>query len=184
MIERISEIKGLPVIGRYYLVPCVNKNPDFDWPRWLPVIGPVHHDKEYINIAYLHLHYDLRFVNSRLWRLEFPHVKVSAPDRAAISVVACLENVPIVERKMKCVRQMPPFPLAVKFPSGRTHNAPWVQSLENAFKDKIVNTACARCPHKGLPLNGLPEDEKGNVICPGHGLKWNLHTGQMVSRLK
>ncbi len=40
-----------------------------------------------------------------------------------------------------------------------------------------------KCPHKNIPLVGLEPDSDGNVICPGHGLKWNLATGQLVSRL-
>jgi nitrite reductase/ring-hydroxylating ferredoxin subunit len=46
---------------------------------------------------------------------------------------------------------------------------------------RVVRDGCRRCPHKGTLLDGLPGDE-GVVICPAHGLSFDLVTGCVTSR--
>lgn len=179
-LQRIADIEGLPEIGQFYLVPCakVIRLGRHHRYKWWPVIGPVHDDKEYLNFPHEHYHYDFRFITDALWNsrygsrsLKHPsvmgvvqHVKVMQYEVEHESVVE------VVEKKLRCIRQMIEFPNQLCY------------VLEPTFKDATVNLNCLRCPHRGVPLNGLPQDDAGNVICPGHGLKWNLTTGGMISR--
>ena len=42
--------------------------------------------------------------------------------------------------------------------------------------------ACAsKCPHAGGDLSDGYTDSKGNIVCPAHGYKFSLLTGQNVS---
>jgi hypothetical protein len=57
----------------------------------------------------------------------------------------------------------------------------FVRKLEEAFEHETLK--CHTCPHKGMPLDGMPIDAEGRVVCPGHGLRWNLKTGKLSPRL-
>lgn len=37
------------------------------------------------------------------------------------------------------------------------------------------------CPHAGAPLDAGQIDRHGNVVCPLHGYRFNLHTGRESS---
>lgn len=73
---------------------------------------------------------------------------------------------------------MPDFPLQDE----NGHSLGWHKLLERAY-ESVKLPSCLKCPHRGMSLKNLPQDEHGNVVCNGHGLKFNLKTGEMVSRL-
>jgi hypothetical protein len=77
--------------------------------------------------------------------------------------------------RFRCQRRMPSFPTHI---SGQPIE--FVAGLENAYAD--VKLKCSKCPHRGMPLTGLPEKD-GVVVCNGHGLAWNVQSGEMVRRL-
>ncbi len=52
----------------------------------------------------------------------------------------------------------------------------WFTVLEAAYSDARMK--CKTCPHRGLPLDGLPVKD-GVITCTGHGLKWNIETGAL-----
>jgi hypothetical protein len=177
MIKRLSEIEGEPIVGRYYLVPCLPNA----YGSYVPVQGPEHDDKEIIGVDKLHYHYDPRFAPEWLledvcdWSIYARQLIVRREEYLMISITHS-EGFEVKEKRRKCLRRMPVFPIVIK-----TNVAPWMPALEAAYKDKPLN--CNRCPHKGMPLSVDNADEKGVVVCPGHGLAWQMKTGKLVSRL-
>lgn len=158
-------------IGRVYRVPCVFATA---WQRAVPIIGPLHEDKEHINFPEPHWHIDWRFVSKAdyhwySWQGTSPvHSRVISQKNTAG---------PIVERRMKCKRPMPEFPV---FPY---NNKPvhWLRGLQDAYADTKLKCGMI-CPHRGMPLAGCPVTD-GVVICPAHGLAWDVESGAMVRRV-
>jgi hypothetical protein len=177
-IQRISEIEGEPVIGKFYLVPCV----ETIWNTFLPVIGSPHDDTAIIGISGEHYHFDTRFLtNSQITGI----TRDSSIERKNVigsvfwtkGYFSEARRSGTVYKRLKCLRQPFEFPLVT--PDG--HPIRWIPALEAAYKD-VKLSDCLKCPHRGIPLKGLPQ--KGGVVkCPGHGLAWNIKTGEMVNRL-
>ena len=60
---------------------------------------------------------------------------------------------------------------------------PRVKNFENVAKRHIGRKiVCGKCPHRGFPLESLPKDENGHVICNGHGLKIDMNKREVVTR--
>jgi hypothetical protein len=173
-MKRVAELEHEPEVGKYYLVPCIDYH-----GRWLPVLGTEHEDSAIIGFANHHWHSDLRFLPDRMIESASVGRKLSCtPEQFMMARVTIdLTHQLPVERKMRCRRLTPVFPLV---PVGSSA-FPWMPALENAYKDVKLN--CARCPHRGFPLSADNADEHGNVVCAGHGLMWNLESGRLVSRL-
>lgn len=51
------ETVAMPEVGRRYSVPCIYAT---DWKCWLPIFGPIHEDKEFIQFPDQHWHIDWR----------------------------------------------------------------------------------------------------------------------------
>lgn len=158
-IQKISDVEH-PQIGRYYLVPCVD---------WIPVIGPWHEDAEDIGFHRWHYHRDVRFFTVDEMR---PCSSLSL----ALALVVAPDSPPVVYRRRRMLREMPEFPLLSE--SGRKID--WLKRLEKRFSN--VKMKCRLCPHRGMPLDQMKPDAEGNIVCHGHGLKWNVSTGQMIPR--
>jgi hypothetical protein len=172
-MQKVSELTSEPEIGKFYLVPCVPT----DDGEWWPVIGPKHEDLEHIGFPVEHYHYDLRFFSGdqlKATMLGLPSPMMRKSDDYALMAVAhsgkCGKP---IDKYRKCQRPMPDFP--VKFVQA------WFPKLEAAYKS-VKLSSCLKCPHRGLPLKGLSVKD-ALVVCPGHGLRWNVQTGEMVSRL-
>ncbi|MBN4061711.1 hypothetical protein JYU20_00755 [Bacteroidales bacterium AH-315-I05] len=60
-MEKIDQIKHLPQVGKYYLVPHVKCETSGGKTYFIPVIGPPHVDKELAPCVLKHYHVDLRF---------------------------------------------------------------------------------------------------------------------------
>ncbi len=168
-------------IGSYYQVPCVRavRNdhkltmPETErlFSDWIPVIGPKHNDSDISDYKLDHWHVDWRFTAELL-----PGAFFALPIDAAEVVRG-----PELRRKMMR-RQMPRYAVSLKAHSDRYDDkpVPWLYELENAFADKKLKT-CRTCPHRGIPLRGIRAYD-GVVTCPGHGLAWNVKTGELVRR--
>lgn len=161
-----------PVIGRYYRVPCV-------WTdisalnctkRWLPIIGPRHEDAEILRFEHLHWHFDFRFFTEHLYRA----IRKKHENFLLLVQVASEKN---SVREFRCVRRMPTYPTVVE----NKNPYPFISSLENAYSSATLKS-CKICPHRGLPLGGMPVKD-GVVVCPGHGLAFSATTGKLVRRL-
>lgn len=169
-------------VGRYYQVPCVRSPATpagFGKDEWAPVIGPLHEDKEIIGFAKLHFHWDLRFLSQRNLIRYLPSWNTtlsswSIERTALIYVVTDASEGPVL-RLRKCQRLMPDFPW--ERPSWGSIQ----QRLEQKYCSFQVNPENPVCPHRGLPLVGVP-DHGGVVVCSGHGLSWNLRTGLLAPK--
>lgn len=181
-LVRIEDVVGLPEIGTRYRVPCVKVS---GWRGrgggWMPVIGPAHDDSEIIGLPYRHYHHDARFTPASMFG------QVHRFDRRAVeSVLLGVIRVSVIEagpehRVRVCQRQMPEFPLRISNRYGEVQESPFARKLEAAYADRRVDPKCMRCPHRGFPLDGLPVRD-GVVVCPGHGLAWDVTTGRLVPR--
>jgi hypothetical protein len=177
--ERIDQVDGPAVVGRQYLVPCVRLN----WRKgWWPVTGPEHDDAEYIGIARRHWHYDVRFLTAPQLRRVWPEGDPRpAAALARILFADAVEGEP-VWRRLRCRRPMPDFPLEMLDYHGDVFHSPFAAKLEDAYAGARLKPGCRTCPHRGVPLTGL-EARDGVVVCPGHGLAWNLTTGELARRV-
>ena len=50
VLRKVDELETEPAIGKRYLVPCVKRNAPYvhKGSLWVPVIGPLHEDAEFI----------------------------------------------------------------------------------------------------------------------------------------
>ena len=169
-------------IGQYYKIPCVKTTPRQRIGRgeWMPVIGPLHEDAEIIDFPYPHWHVDWRFASQkqrdriaygpfgyderRLYALLIQHHTCDGQDLLVESAIP-------TPRRMKCKRRMPPYPMEVA-------RLTFLRKLEAAYAHCTLKNKI--CPHRGFPLAGV--EQHGNVVtCPGHGLRWHLKTGTLVT---
>ena len=155
------------IIGRFYAVPTV-RGKIFHLLRDWPVLGPRHSDKEIIGFPHVHYHVDWRFVSKSVL-----HSVANFGRQTLFGIVvhrgAETDFLPApVMRRRKCIRG---FEALGTFP-----RAPWLRELESVYASRRLENLV--CPHRGIPLVGCPRE--GNVVtCPGHGLRWNLTTGEL-----
>ncbi len=186
-MQRITELSAPPVPGTFYLVPTVRytwHKLDGDWP----VMGPKHTDAEVLNFPWPHYHVDLRFIPHDLAIRLSTHLRAGVvgltltplcrnPDgRRDITVP---HPDPIWRRRL-CRRAAAPTPREF-YEFVRGHRA-LMPALEAAYQDaKLISGPKGFvCPHRHAPLGSVPPDCDGNVVCPLHGLRWNLATGRIV----
>lgn len=159
-----------PQVGQRYWVPTVTA-PFYDWVHKLlawPVLGPAHDDEEIIGFKWKHYHIDWRFVSTRMIKI------IRRSGTFHNWVLHERNNFPLPDPVLalrKCYRPMPAFNLV----------ADWTPVLEQAYQEHHLKPPAYVCPHKGIPLASLPPDSMGCVVCPAHGLRWNLETGRLVS---
>lgn len=178
-------------VGKYYQVPCVlqviNANGKVPRSRLVPIIGPLHEDREFFNFPHQHFHPDPRFMSQALLKWYMPRWAVSRYSlplpQEAMRVPLAIEGFPArvaspepVLRWRKCQREMPDWPAFVDGWLTSGH-----RKLEAAYQDCRLKLDHPVCPHRGILLEGLPVKD-GLVICPGHGLQWDLRTGELVPR--
>lgn len=175
MIQRVSELEAEPEVGRFYLVPCVPLYTMNVRAGWWPVLTPSHVDPD-LGVSAEHYHYDWRFVSERHWQSVLRESRGDAARAYATVGAASWHGAPD-ERPMLCKRVPLPFPS--RAPSGQPNRL--VKILEPKYCGRRLG-ACMACPHKGLSLKNQPVRD-GKVICPGHGLQFDVATGEMVPRL-
>ena len=181
----------LAEVGQFYWVPCMRVAPTARtyWTPpdgWVPVLGPKHRDQEHLDFDFEHYHIDWRFVPEREFRaassgivINVPHNKVLTNDSGPLNL---LVGEPVLKRR-RCRRLMPEFPqiVAETLPNRRHVAIRW-ERLERAQaftcnKLKPGNI----CPHRGIDLTPF-EQPDGTAVCPGHGMRWNLRTGELMPR--
>lgn len=167
-MDRVDEMTTPPVVGRFYLVPCVRLRLTGGGTSWWPTQGPPHEDAD-IGVPQVHYHHDPRFwTKAQLsgWLRPLPLVLGSVTEKAAI-----LEGPAYMRRR--CSGSMPIFPRE------RVQDL-WLPALEQTHAAATLRGACKVCPHRGIPLASLPVAADGTVTCPGHGLRWDVSTGRLV----
>jgi hypothetical protein len=188
-MEKIEDVVGLPAINKSYLVPTVVSGGNTRWP----VIGPPHNDKRYFPKVGEHYHVDVRFLSSAQMLMHLGIEGVfSLPERRPhmaliVVLVIVADPLSVLEKTeptpFRCYRQMPEFPTFYTGPTP-TMDRPNKQlaRMEDDYARTRIKPGCAICPHRRMPLNGIPSKD-GVVVCPGHGLAWDLKTGEMVRRV-
>lgn len=181
---RIEDAETVEV-GKFYVVPTVFVP---TLPRGLqivPVVGPAHEDAEFIGFPHRHVHPDRRFVSDRWFARYDVDTASGQPSHWSIVYNFVIEVDPKrfqlkpgptgVEWRepmaMKCKRLLAPF----------RDDAPWLRKLERAYATETLREGMV-CPHRGITCKGVQVDEKGCVVCPGHGLMWSAERGHLVSR--
>ncbi len=183
-IKILDEIT-LPQVGRYYLVPQLNQIRNGKIIR-VPVHGPLHEDAEIIGFPHQHYHVDTRFMSDAFCRRYIaPYSDPFFLKERTVLQQAMIMPV-IVSYFPHCYKLESSEPILLKrlcqretqeeFPFADT---PFNLPLSNAYSDCTINLENPICPHRGFKLKGLIEKD-GVVICPGHGLRWNLNTGALV----
>jgi nitrite reductase/ring-hydroxylating ferredoxin subunit len=181
-VQRIDEITETPIIGRFYLVPCVEVTAEHVkqgcsgmLTGWWPVYGPEHEDTKFFDFPHRHWHYDARFLSDRQLSNRGQH-----STRRGTEVVLALpltnhgELRPPALRRKQCRRPVPEW----------QQTLPGLPKLERVIKaeGRTLRGNCKVCPHRGFPLASLPVMPDGSVTCPGHGLRWHAETGALVQR--
>lgn len=168
--------------GQFYMVPMLFVAPGVrsgyeDGTGHVPVLGPKHQDIEHLNFVWEHFHIDWRFVSASGFRQAcmfsgVPHAKVLTSDTTRFK----LEGTPVLKRRL-CKRVMPEFPPAHEI---EVSNPPKWVALEDAHRCMRLKPG-GICPHRGINLTPFARPD-GTAVCPGHGLHWNLSTGELIPR--
>ena len=178
-------------VGKYYNVPTVESRDDIvgiDYLFCWPIIGPWHHDKEYIHVNDEHYHIDWRFVPERIFLLFLP-----TPHGKIISDHNHMEP-SVIMRRRKCRRLLPVFPvmrqplrrqwqgIAITKKDDIAAEIPptiMFEELHKAFEGKSLGQHM-QCPHKGAPLESIAPIN-GVIVCPLHGLCFDAETKCAIS---
>ena len=186
-VLNIADLREPPVVGRYYLVPCIRwkwHGMVADWP----VNGPLHHDREGIGFDPVHYHIDGRFLTAKQARLAFRRESwmVAPPINAnplcnlygAGPYTSGMPVRPTLQRR-RCSRAS----YAFEVPEHRTEA--W------GLKDRYGSPATAicrkdgrkLCPHRKVDLSQFLPDADGIVTCPLHGLRVKVALSDPLSDL-
>lgn len=192
MIQSILELTSPPVVGRKYLVPCIELGVNRRIKEaWWPVTGPPHSDPD-LGVEAMHLHYDARFLTTaaaasimELFAVARKREVGRRPivDAAYLRCVEGAELLVYVQRLMESELPEPPLRMferrcereAVAFPE-----LWFTPKFEGQFAEARVKPDCRTCPHRGMPLASQPVDAEGGIVCSGHGLRWHKDTGRLM----
>lgn len=164
-MQRIDELRQPPIVGQAYLVPCVSLKGQPDGR--LPVSMPVpHSDRGVIpeinphkSESGDHYHLDLRFIPPEI------HQKLTNTDDG-VNFVSVLYR----ERIEPSITWHPAiYQGHSSFDTGNLKS--WWYSFQELYTSERLDD-CQRCPHKGFPLEQVPENSEGVRVCPLHGLAW------------
>lgn len=154
MYDKIDNLKTSPIIGKYYLVPCIIEEEYKNTEIINPIINHLHNDKEN-GQDYKHYHADYRFIDSCY--------EVSNKRYNLIDGI----NYNIVYKELKCIRLEN---------LGITHS--------NFISKSRLYSKCisskSKCPHKKYDLS-QETAINGVITCPLHGLKFNNSTKQLIN---
>lgn len=174
MIERLAELTSEPVVGRFYLVPCVRGVWYGRMGNW-PVLLPFHEDRAVIGFEPWHYHLDRRFLPNLMFA-DTGILPVLTPagrmNRSPLQVSPkCNPDglPPPVERRRKCRRRIGLLGY---------DNVRWAPALRADYREDRLRPGMI-CPHKGVCLATMPVID-GVVECPAHGLRWDVATGRLV----
>jgi hypothetical protein len=153
-IKYIHALKEPAVVGNYYIVPWIKVKHNPKIPIFLP--GHIDFPEQGQTI---HYHPDIRFMGETIFQ------KFDRWSNAALLKSSVIEG----PRNgiFKCLRQYGEI------------LPPWNDLIEK-YRKTIMDTKCLKCPHQRFNLGSLQPDAEGVLTCPGHGLRWNKDTGELV----
>lgn len=160
-------------VGEWHRVRCI-RIPE-GWhareAQWWPVLGAPHRDPE-IGADWIHIHVDWRFVKPKLYERAIRSTLSLKPHGQVVNTPfeMCGGKPVFALRRRKCWREMPDFP---------------ARPAKFALLEEAHAQRCARlvngthCPHRGIDLRPFAKPD-GTAVCPGHGLRWDLRTGELL----
>lgn len=181
------------IVGQMYLVPCLFVARS-SWTGWMPPDGWVPTSarstptRSTWNSSSSTSNIDWRFVPDEAYEaalgleLRVPHNKVVTADSGVLNR---LYGQPVMKRR-KCRRVMPTFPQinSTTLPDSHKHpdsSARWARmEIAQAFTCNRLKPGNI-CPHRGIDLTPFAQPD-GTAVCPGHGLRWDLRTGELMPR--
>jgi nitrite reductase/ring-hydroxylating ferredoxin subunit len=191
-MKHIDKLNCPPVVGEFYLVPCVfgkytNIGRHNIPPQLWPVFLPSHEDSKYypqyrtkwietptgqytIEETYYesvpgtlhHYHVDPRFTPAEFYT-EWEQV-----NKSWHNVIEAVDS-DVKTEKLQCIREMPIQRLFTGFG----------QNFIDDHKNKKI--VCGRCPHKKVNLKSVPIIN-GVITCPNHGLQFDSKTGNCLNK--
>lgn len=188
-MERITDLQEPPVVGKYYLVPCVQMIDHYGHDVFAPVIGNLHHDDFAAGVGW-HYHYDHRFrmpgtIEWHTYTRQKTNGCRPGIGRRSDDILGYLDlkiwkgklidkdNPPEIHwRRKKCVSQFGGLCVPRNITLGEYVD--WAKKYE---KTNIKKTM--KCPHHGVCLKSVPV-HNGVIECPLHGLKWDAESGDNI----
>lgn len=168
-IPLVDDLDHEPEVGKEYRVRCVHGKSGVT-----PIIGVQHNDSAFGFGDFEHVHYDFRFLSD--FRISEISKGLGGNEWYADSSLMLMAQQTAINEKvftyvLTCHRRMNNYPVA--------SCGFMLATLQPAYKDKKATGGV--CPHRKVCLSSMPR--RGNVVvCPAHGLAWNLKTGNMVKR--
>jgi hypothetical protein len=148
-------------VGRFYRVPCARHNRG----SWLPLIGPIHEDREIIGFKPVHVHVDSRFVHDSYgytWWPSTDMIKLGKPLSLTFNwSEAVLPGLQFQAMRRMCRRKALCWQ-PVKF----------TRELEAVYQGCRIGPD-GICPHRKIPLALGARLQDGSTVCAGHGLRWS-----------
>ena len=163
--------------------------------QWWPILGRLHEDAAIIEFPLWHFHIDWRFVDQAM-REEAAARTVMLPAKvittamirpigergpdpdAAEDGAGALPGAAVERWFRHEIRKTP----EIESPEWPAHTM-WLGALEARYaKARLGGPNGWTCPHRGADLSGLAHPEEDTVMCPLHGLRWCLRTGELVRR--
>ena len=182
-----------PVIGRKYPRPCVRTRWVSVRIGWIPVLGSVHRDREYVGADFSHVHVDYRFLSEaaratlesemsitrRAIQINQVHstpITYVWPDEMDHAVD--VEDAPRLDIKTESWLQIRKVTYRGPYPTYPPH-VQWIDELSAAFQEARLGLSRI-CAHQGTELSGFVPEADGTITCPLHGLRWDVATGRLV----
>lgn len=173
MPERIEDLRGPPVVGRLYEVTTVAAR-WLHWKREWVVLGPRHRDLDYFPDVPRHYHFDFRFMPAELFERFANWVGRDITSAAVLAGSPYSDLGPETRRIRKCRRELPAYNM---------HDNPIIGRIRRDYAGRQAPSDGAGgwlCPHRRLPLAGLPVESDGAVTCPLHGLRICAGSGRVL----
>ena len=175
-------LKEIPTIGQEYIIECINNPNIFYQP--IPIIDKPHIDDGIEE----HYHIDYRFISDEdleengfehccSFKIRDDHLKYIGNIVWPAYSSKYVQD--IIHKKLVCLRRFDLEKEMIGFNKIEdiSVNFDFVQNLAKKNKWKLQ---CMKCPHHGTDLSSCKSNIKGNVICPQHGLKFNLETKECI----
>lgn len=195
-MEKIKFPKDV-VVGKRYLVPCVRIGGYSDFglrTSYVPINSYLHDDIKVIGFKNKHWHIDWRFVSERMMAdIKFGHGLIGLPipvQRTGLVVLYdknkqfsnSTNDLTIYYRQRVCLREYNNNECFLKNKIADNVPGKWVENLSAHFKCSKLKESDGQliCPHKGVVIDKTLIDDKGNYVCPGHLLRFNPKTLEVV----
>lgn len=170
-LQKITDLREPPIVGKYYLVPTINYVWDHMFSEW-PVMGPLHHDKE-IDFPSIHFHVDPRFLRGAQVKKAFKKLgSFGVPNYNSMPIVPLYGRDDSFPRK-PTYKKRRCFSNEYIWHHNTTPKASAVVWQKWGDRPQAIHRPDGRmlCPHKKVDLSQFPKDADGSLICPLHGMR-------------